>query len=120
MSGNFGGVFVGERGWITALSAGGPVEGGPPSLFEEIRIASKDVTIGSNSHHDNWFNCIKTRDRPSAHEEIGHRSASLGHLVAISYRLERSLKWDPAKESFIGDEEANRFRSRAMREPWHT
>jgi hypothetical protein len=65
-----------------------------------------------------WFECIRSRPRPSAHEEIGHRSASLGHLVAISYLLKRSLRWELAQEVFLGDDEANRLLSRARREPW--
>ena len=36
----------------------------------------------------------------------------------IAYTLQRSLKWDPVRETFLGDETANRLRSRAMREPW--
>jgi hypothetical protein len=62
---------------------------------------------------------MRTRRSPSSHEEIGHRSASLGHLIAIAYTLRRSLKWDPAREEFIGDEQANRLRSRSLREPWY-
>ena len=58
--------------------------------------------------------------RPSTDEEIGHRSASLGHVMLAAYRLGRSLRWDPAKEEFIGDEEANRLRSRVTRAPWRT
>jgi len=42
----------------------------------------------------------------------------LGHLAIIAFKLQRSLKWDPVKEEFIGDEAANRMRARAMREPW--
>ncbi|OGV70290.1 MAG: hypothetical protein A2283_00310 [Lentisphaerae bacterium RIFOXYA12_FULL_48_11] len=118
LTGNFGGVFVGERGWITTMSAGGPVEGGPESVLQEALSGSRDVNIGANDHHAKWFEGIRTRSKPSAHEEIGHRAASLGHLVAISFRVGRSLKWDPVKEEFVGDEEANRLRSRAMREPW--
>ena len=118
LAGNFGGVFVGERGWITSMSTGGPIEGGPEEIFEEIKLPSREVNIGANNHHENWFECIRNRSRPSAHEEIGHRSASLGHLAIIAYRLERSLRWDPVKEEFPGDAEANRLRSRAMREPW--
>ena len=72
----------------------------------------------SNNHHSNWFECIRTRARPSAHEEIGHRSASLGHLAIIAYRLGRSLKWNPVKEEFAGDEQANRLLSRSQRAPW--
>jgi len=118
LAGNFGGVFVGERGWVTSMSTGGPVEGGPEELFEEMKLRTRQVNIGENNHHANWFECIRTRRRPSCDEEIGHRSASLGHITIIAHKLQRSLKWDPAKEEFLGDEAANRLRWRAMRAPW--
>ncbi|MFZ2640932.1 MAG: Gfo/Idh/MocA family oxidoreductase [Verrucomicrobiia bacterium] len=117
LAGNFGGLFIGERGWITSMSTGGPIEGEPESLFVEMKLQARDNDL-SNNHHGNWFQCIRTRTRPSAHEEIGHRSASLGHLAIIAYKLGRSLKWDPAKEEFVGDEHANRLRSRSQRAPW--
>ncbi|HEY3322098.1 MAG TPA: Gfo/Idh/MocA family oxidoreductase [Planctomycetota bacterium] len=118
LEGNFGGVFVGERGWITSMSTGGPIEGGPEPVLREAGFISRDVILGDNNHHENWFNCVRTRGRTSTHAEIGHRSASLGHLVMISYRLGRSLKWNPVKEEFAGDEQANSLRSRPMRAPW--
>ena len=118
LAGNFGGVFVGERGWVTSMSTGGPVEGGPEKLFEEMKLRTRQVNIGENNHHANWFECIRTRQRPSCDEEIGHRSASLGHLVIIAHKLQRSLKWDPVKEEFPDDEVANRLLFRAMRAPW--
>ncbi|UCD52264.1 MAG: Gfo/Idh/MocA family oxidoreductase [Phycisphaerales bacterium] len=131
LEGNFGGVFVGERGWVTSMSTGGVVEGGPETLFEEMKLRTRQVNIGDNNHHANWLECIRTRRRPSCDEHIGHRSASLGHLAIIAHRLQRSLKWDPAKEEFIGDPRfrgdrlapaqagaANRLRCRAMRAPW--
>ncbi len=121
LAGNFGGVFVGERGWVTSMSTGPPrrIEGGPEKLLEEMKLRTRQVNIGENNHHANWFECIRTRQRPSCDEEIGHRSASLGHLVIISHKLQRSLKWDPVKEEFPGDEVANRLLFRAMRAPWH-
>lgn len=118
VAGNFGGVFVGERGWVTTLTTGGPIEGGPEELFNALDLKTREVNTGDNNHHANWFECVRTRRAPSSDEEIGHRSASLGHLVTIAYQLGRSLKWDPVKEEFPGDDEANRLRSRAMREPW--
>jgi hypothetical protein len=118
LEGSFGGVFVGERGWITSMSGAGPVEGGPEKIRREMHLATRQVNIGANNHHTNWFECIRSSAKPSAHEAIGHRSASLGHLIALSFQLQRSLCWNPAKEAFIGDEEANRLRSRARREPW--
>jgi len=118
LAGNFGGVFVGERGWVTSMSTGGQVEGGPDEIFEEMKLTTRQVNIGDNNHHANWFDCIRTRRHPSCNEEIGHRSASLGHLTIIAHKLGRSLKWDPAKEEFLGDEAANRLSFRAMRAPW--
>ena len=106
------------RGWLTSMSTGGPIEGGPERIFDELKLQSREVTIGANNHHANWFECLRHRSSPSAHEEIGHRSASLGHLAIIAYTLERSLRWNPDTEEFSGDEVANRLRSRAMREPW--
>jgi hypothetical protein len=118
LAGLFGGVFVGERGWVTSLYGAGPIDGGPEEIFREMDLKVRDPKMSGNNHHANWFECIRTRQKPSSHEEIGHRSASLGHLVTIAFRLGRSLKWDPAKEEFIGDDQANRMRSRAMRAPW--
>ncbi len=118
LAGNFGGLFVGEKGWITSMTTGGPVEGGPESIFEEMKLTTRQVNIGENNHHANFFDCVRTRRQPSCSEEIGHRSASLGHLTIIAHTLERSLKWDPAAEEFIGDDAANRLLSRARRAPW--
>jgi len=118
LAGNFGGVFVGERGWITSMTTGGPIEGGPEGLFEEMKMPTREVNIGDNNHHANWFDCIRTRRQPSCSEEIGHRSASLGHLTIIAYKLGQSLKWNPEQEQFIDNEMANRLLARSMRSPW--
>jgi len=118
LAGNFGGVFAGERGWLTSMSTGGPIEGGPETIFKELRLVTREVIIGDNDHHQNWLECLRTRQKTSCGAEIGHRSASLGHLVAIAFRLRRSLKWDAAAENFMGDAEANRLLSRPMRAPW--
>jgi hypothetical protein len=118
LAGNFGGVFVGQRGWITSMATGGPIDGGPEEVLKEMKLKRREVNIGANDHHANWFECIRTRGRPSSHEEIGHRSASLGHLTIIAHKLERSLKWDPAREQTPDDDAANRLCARALREPW--
>lgn len=119
LQGNFGGIFVGEEGWVTSLSTGGPIEGGPDGLFERMKLTTREVNIGDNNHHANWFDCIRTRRQPSCSEEIGHRGASLGHLTILGYKLQRPLRWDPVKEEFLGDDAANRLLSRSNRSPWH-
>ncbi|MDZ7619021.1 MAG: gfo/Idh/MocA family oxidoreductase, partial [Patescibacteria group bacterium] len=67
------------------------------------------------SHLANWIECIKTRQPPNAYEEIGHRSATVCHLVNITKRLGRRLRWDPVAERFIGDAEANSLLDRPRR-----
>jgi len=118
LDGLFGGLFVGERGWVTSMATGGPIQAEPESLFEEMQLPTRDANPGANRHYENWFECLRTRQNPSADEEIGYRAASLGHLASIAYKLQRSLKWDPVREQFLNDDEANRLCSRAWREPW--
>jgi hypothetical protein len=70
------------------------------------------------AHARNFLDCVKSRQRPNADIEEGHRSAVLCHLGNISTRLGRSLKWDPVKEQVPGDSEANAMLSRPYRGPW--
>jgi len=84
-----------------------------------MNLTTRDVNIGDNNHHANWFDCIRTRRQPSCSEEIGHRGASLGHLTIIGYRLGQPLAWDPDAERFQGNDAANRLLGRATRSPWY-
>jgi predicted dehydrogenase len=66
-------------------------------------------------HVQNWLDCIKTRELPNADVEIGHRSVSICHLVNITRELNRKLRWDPDREEFVGDAEANELLVRDRR-----
>jgi hypothetical protein len=66
-------------------------------------------------HIQNWLDCIKSRELPNADVEIGHRSISICHLVNITRDLNRKLQWDPEKEQFVGDDEANKLLTRPRR-----
>ncbi|MBP5621451.1 MAG: gfo/Idh/MocA family oxidoreductase, partial [Thermoguttaceae bacterium] len=66
-------------------------------------------------HIENFFDCMATRERPHADVEIGHRSVSVCHLVNITRILNRPLQWDPQKEQFVNDDEANAYVSRPRR-----
>ena len=61
---------------------------------------------------------MRTRKDPICPAEVGARSVSVCHLGNICYWLNRRLKWDPAKEEFVGDAEANRWVDRPKRAPW--
>lgn len=66
-------------------------------------------------HIQNWLDCIKTREKPNADVEIGHRSISVCHLANITREIGRKLQWDPDTETFPGDEEANAYLARPRR-----
>jgi predicted dehydrogenase len=109
-------VFEGDQGWIYVRR--GFVEASDPELLKTPLPASAERLYASNDHMGNFFECVRTRKAPVAEAEIGHRSVSVCHLGAISTRLGRKLTWDPEKEQFAGDEEANRMVAREQRKPW--
>jgi len=72
------------------------------------------------SHFQNFIDCVRSRKREDLYCEIeeGHLSTSLCHLANISFFTRRKLVFDPAAETFPGDEEANRYLKREYREPY--
>jgi hypothetical protein len=108
--------FVGADGTINATRGG--ISSDPASILKEP-IGEKDYHVyPSSNHHANWIECIKNRKDTICTAEIGHRSATICHLANIGYHLRRDLKWDPAKERFVDDEEANKLVDHVLREPW--
>ena len=82
-------------------------------------VAQRHGPEAHSEHLTNFFECIRTRQRPTADIEEGHLSTILCHLGNISYRVGgRRLKWDGATEAFWGDDEANALLKRVYREPW--
>jgi len=69
----------------------------------------------SNNHMGNWLECMQSREKPVADVEIGHRSTTVCHLGNIARWVGRKLQWDPVKEQFIGDDEANTYLDRPRR-----
>ena len=118
--------FIGESGWIW-------VTRGNPASREAIdasdrRILTEGIKDGElhlhkspqNDHHLDWLTSIRTRQEPAAPAEVGHRSCTACLLAHASMRLGRTLKWDPLKERFVGDDEANKMLSRPQRAPYGT
>jgi predicted dehydrogenase len=92
----------------------GKIECTRPELLGEIPSVNSET-----AHVENFIDCVRTRKEPLCPPEIGHRSASFGHIGSICLRLGgRPLKWDPAQEQFVGDAEANRYLAREQRKPY--
>ena len=90
----------------------------PDTILKEPIHEDEIFYFKSPGHHEDWMNCIKTRNRPIADVEVGARSVTVCHLVNLAYWHHRKLKWDPQKWEFPGDAEANGWRDRARRDKY--
>jgi len=100
-----GATFIGDKGMITIFREG--YECDPAGLDEEPLPPDAVRVCESDNHMHNFFDCVVSREDPIMNVEAGHSVATLCHLGNIARRLGRRLKWDPEKEIFPGDDEAN-------------
>jgi predicted dehydrogenase len=108
--------FIGRKGIIDISR--GFFEALPGNLTKH-QFGDSEISLGDvNDHYQNWLDCIRTRQQPLCTAEIGHRTATVCFLANIGYELKRPLKWNPVKEEFENDAEANRLRSGYLRKPW--
>jgi len=91
-----------------------------PAEVEGIRMAGVDVSAedATGLHVKNFIECVKSRKKPNADVEIGHRASIVGHLGNIAFRTGRKITWDASKEEIVGDADASKYLSREMRKPW--
>ena len=114
--GKSGCTFEGEGGTIYVDRD--KLESTPETILKEP-LSDKDQRVYfSDNHMRNWLDCIKSRKDPICTAEIGSRSAAVCHLANIGYALRRPLTWDPQKEEFPADSEANKLLTESVREPW--
>ena len=97
-----GGIFLGEKGKIEIDR--NVFTADPPELTGKV---PEPDALDTLPHIQNWLDCIRTRERPTADVEIGHRTTTICHLANICRELGRKLRWDPQKEIFPDDAEAN-------------
>lgn len=119
--GSCGMRFEGTEGWVSVADGYSRPDVEPASLMGEFRKVVQDYMARTQrpmSHVRDFFNCVKSRRPTVTGPELMHRTMSTVHAANICMWLKRDLKFDPKKEEFVNDAEANRLRSRAMREPW--
>ncbi len=119
--GSCGMRFDGPDGWVSIADGYSRPEVSNPRLLDDFNQIVGDYMTRTQrpmSHVRNFFDCIKSRRLTVAHPVVMHRTMSTVHAANICMWLKRNLKYDPAKEEFVNDVEANRLRSRAMREPY--
>jgi predicted dehydrogenase len=125
--------FEGTLGWVFVSRGSATVTSSDPvaKLQDAEALAASDPKIiksiigpdevhlyESQDHHGNWLECIATRRQPIAPVEVAHRACSTCLLHHLAMKLRRKLSWDPQKERFKNDDEANALLSRPQRWPY--
>jgi predicted dehydrogenase len=125
--------FEGTEGWIFVSRGNERVTASDPvaKLKDAQALSASDPriitsTIGPNEihlcastdHHGNWLECVRSRRPPIAPAEVAHRSCSACLLHHVAMKTRRTLHWDPIKERFRNDDEANAMLSRPQRWPY--
>ncbi|RYG06202.1 MAG: Gfo/Idh/MocA family oxidoreductase [Chitinophagaceae bacterium] len=124
--------FEGSDGWIFvtrgnyAATASDPVsqtsskalEASDPKILTSVIGADEIHLYESKDHHANWLDCVISREQPITPIEVGHRACSVCLINHTAMKLGRKLQWDPMKEQFIGDKEANKYLTRPQRAPY--
>ena len=125
--------FEGSEGWIFVSRGNERVTASDPGakLKDATALAASDPklissVIGpdeihlyeSKDHHGNWLECMRTRKQTIAPVEVAHRSCSACLLHHIAMKTNRKLYWDPVRERFKNDDEANAMLARHQRWPY--
>ena len=125
--------FEGTSGWIfvsrgdEAVTASDPIaklkdnkalSASDPKIITSVIGPDEIHLYESKEHHGNWLECIRSRQQPIAPVEVGHRACSACLIHHIAMKLKRKVFWDPVRESFKNDDEANRMLSRPQRSPY--
>ena len=115
--GTVGDIFYGSKGYM-AMTGEGDYQSYRTWIGRE-QVPGPNATRGGNNW-ENFIECVRSRKKENLNAPIeeGHASVTLVHLANASYRLGRTLNFDPEKEEVIGDEEANRLLHGHYREPF--
>jgi predicted dehydrogenase len=125
--------FEGTKGWIfvsrgnESVTASDPVAklkdaqalaASDPKIIESVIGPNEIHLYESKEQHGNWLECVRSRKAPIAPIEVAHRSCSACLVHHIAMKLKRKVQWDPVKERFKNDDDANGMLSRAQRWPY--
>jgi hypothetical protein len=111
--------FEGEAGWIQANFSGPDKLVAEPKSLLDSKIGPQELHFPLLHEKRDFLDAVKTRGQTLEDAEVGHRTSTVGHLGHIAIQLGRKLKFDPDKERFIGDDEANKMLALPPgRSPW--
>ena len=84
----------------------------------EVPLGKDRIRLPRKDEKQDFIDCVKSRARPIADAEVGHRTNSIGLLGVIAVKTGEPLSWDPDMERFVDNDEANKLLKRPMRKPW--
>jgi len=119
--GSCGMRFEGPEGWVSVADGYSKPDVSHPSLLADFQQVVRGIIAREGrpmSHVRNFLDCVKSRRQPVANAVVMHRTMTAVHAANICMWLKRNLKFDPVREEFVNDAEANRLRQRAMRAPY--
>ena len=111
----------GDQGWVRVdrHGAGHPGLVASDDALLEIKLRADDRRLyNSQNHVSNFLECARSRMDPISDVDATHTASYLGLLTEVAGRLEQKLEWDPKRERFVGNDEANRLLHRTMRNGW--
>jgi len=110
-------TFEGPDGWVFVNR--GILETEPKSLAQST-IGPNELHLPvSDLHEQNFIECVRSRERTISPEDVAVRSETICQLAWITFKVQnRTLRWDPEKETFPADPEATRLMQRSLRSPW--
>jgi predicted dehydrogenase len=111
-----GSLYQGTEGWIYVSRQG--VYAQPESLLKLVIGPEKIQVLRSNDHRQNFLQAVRSHRPTVSPIEAAVRADTVCHQADIAMQLRRPLRWDPAKEEFRDDPQANRLLSRSLRGPW--
>ncbi|MCL2103590.1 MAG: Gfo/Idh/MocA family oxidoreductase [Kiritimatiellaeota bacterium] len=122
--GSCGVKYEGDKGWIACADGYERPDVSSPEILQGFGDFAKEIKalrqqgLTPSNHLRDFLDCVKTRKTPRTPATTAHRTMTTNLIMDICLDLKRSLKWDPVKEAFINDDEANRLRVRKSREPY--
>jgi len=108
--------FEGDNGWVETGDSSEITLS--DNLMKDRKKIFRKVGTNAASHGRNFFDCVKSRKKTICNEDVMRKSHLACFAAQMSWQLGRKLTFNPVKEEFVNDQEANRMCNCATRQPW--